>query len=145
MLPIIVSQVGAGDSLPFGTVAANAVRLVDHLTDRLKRNELNNGDVLYKTLKNCLCEILKDVEVPLTVDTQKSPYVILFVGVNGAGKTTTIGKLAKRLQQDDKTVMLAAGDTFRAAATEQLQAWGERNQIPVVSQHPGADTVRCRH
>jgi fused signal recognition particle receptor len=115
--------------------------IIDHLTDRLKRNQLNNGDALYRALKDHLCEMLKVVEAPLIVDIDKPPYVILVVGVNGAGKTTTIGKLAKRLQQEGKKVMLAAGDTFRAAATEQLQAWGERNQVPVVCQHIGADSA----
>jgi len=116
-------------------------QIINHLTDRLKRNELNDGDALYRALKDYLCEMLKDVEAPLTVDVNRPPYVILVVGVNGVGKTTTIGKLAKRLQQENKKVMLAAGDTFRAAATEQLQAWGERNQVPVVSQHLGADSA----
>ena len=116
-------------------------RIIDHLTNQLKRNQLGNGEALYQILKRYLAEILRDAEAPLTVDNAKSPYVILVVGVNGVGKTTTIGKLAKRLQQENKTVMLAAGDTFRAAATEQLQIWGERNQIPVISQHTGADSA----
>ena len=85
--------------------------------------------------------MLKSVEEPLMVDIDKPPYVILVVGVNGVGKTTTIGKLAKHLQQQGKKIMLAAGDTFRAAATEQLNAWGERNRVPVVSQHLGADSA----
>ena len=116
-------------------------RIIDHLTNQLKRNQLDNGEMLYQALKRYLTEILKDAESPLTVDKAKSPYVILVVGVNGVGKTTTIGKLAKRLRKQNKTVMLAAGDTFRAAATEQLQIWGERNQIPVISQHTGADSA----
>lgn len=116
-------------------------RIIDHLTNQLKRNQLGNGEALYQILKRYLAEILRDAEAPLTVDNAKSPYVILVVGVNGVGKTTTIGKLAKRLQQENKTVMLAAGDTFRAAATEQLQIWGERNHIPVISQHTGADSA----
>ena len=116
-------------------------RIIDHLTNQLKRNQLGNGEALYQILKRYLAEILRDAEAPLTVDNAKSPYVILVVGVNGVGKTTTIGKLAKRLQQENKTVMLAAGDTFRAAATEQLQIWGERNQIPIISQHTGADSA----
>jgi len=84
---------------------------------------------------------LEAVDQPLTIDTSKKPYVILMVGVNGVGKTTTIGKLAKRYQQQGHSVMLAAGDTFRAAAVEQLQIWGERNKIPVVAQHTGADSA----
>ena len=116
-------------------------RIINHLTDQLKRNQLDNGEVLYQVLKRYLIKILKDAEAPLTVDTTKSPYVILVVGVNGVGKTTTIGKLAKHLQQENKTVMLAAGDTFRAAATEQLQTWGERNRIPVIAQQTGADSA----
>ena len=86
-------------------------------------------------------DILEPKVVPLTIDTEKKPFVILMVGVNGVGKTTTIGKLAKRLQKEGKSVMLAAGDTFRAAATEQLQIWGERNNIPVVAQGNGADSA----
>ena len=116
-------------------------KIIDHLTDQLKRNELNDGEALYKALRCYLCKMLQQVEVPLTTDVDQPPYVILVVGVNGVGKTTTIGKLAKHLQQEGKKVMLAAGDTFRAAATEQLQEWGDRNQIPVVSQHIGADSA----
>jgi fused signal recognition particle receptor len=85
--------------------------------------------------------MLEKVEQPLVVDTSKKPYVILMVGVNGVGKTTTIGKLAKQFQAEGKSVMLAAGDTFRAAAVEQLQVWGERNNVPVVAQHTGADSA----
>jgi fused signal recognition particle receptor len=88
-----------------------------------------------------MADILSHVEKPLEVDTSKTPYVILMVGVNGVGKTTTIGKLAKQFQAQGKKVMLAAGDTFRAAAVEQLQVWGERNQVPVIAQHTGADSA----
>jgi fused signal recognition particle receptor len=86
-------------------------------------------------------EMLAKVEQPLVIDTSKKPYVILMVGVNGVGKTTTIGKLAKQFQAEGKSVMLAAGDTFRAAAVEQLQVWGQRNNIPVIAQHTGADSA----
>jgi fused signal recognition particle receptor len=88
-----------------------------------------------------LLELLKVSEQPLQIAAAKTPYVILVVGVNGVGKTTTIGKLAKRLQSEGKSVMLAAGDTFRAAAVEQLQVWGERNEVPVIAQHTGADSA----
>ncbi|MFB1011318.1 MAG: signal recognition particle-docking protein FtsY, partial [Thiopseudomonas sp.] len=95
---------------------------------------------LFRALQDELQELLQPVEQPLQL-TGASPQVILVVGVNGAGKTTTIGKLAARLQKDGKKVMLAAGDTFRAAAVEQLQVWGERNHIPVIAQHTGADSA----
>ncbi len=88
-----------------------------------------------------MAEILSKVEQPLEIDSNKTPYVILMVGVNGVGKTTTIGKLAKQFQTQGKKVMLAAGDTFRAAAVEQLQVWGERNNVPVIAQHTGADSA----
>lgn len=116
-------------------------QLIKTLTEKLARNELNDSAATLQTLKNELKAILKPSEAPLTISTEKKPYVILVVGINGSGKTTTIGKLAKQLQTENKQVMLAAGDTFRAAAIEQLQVWGERNQIPVVSQQPGADTA----
>lgn len=89
---------------------------------------------MYQQLKVEMAEILKPVAQPLVIDQSKKPYVILMVGVNGVGKTTTIGKLARQFQNEGKSVMLAAGDTFRAAAVEQLQVWGERNGIPVVAQ-----------
>jgi len=97
--------------------------------------------VLYDLLKKDLSDILDKVEQPLVIDETKKPYVILMVGVNGVGKTTTIGKLAKKYQNEGKSVMLAAGDTFRAAAVEQLQVWGERNNIPVIAQQTGADSA----
>lgn len=94
---------------------------------------------MYQQLKVEMAEILKPVAQPLVIDQSKKPYVILMVGVNGVGKTTTIGKLARQFQNEGKSVMLAAGDTFRAAAVEQLQVWGERNGIPVVAQSTGSD------
>ena len=114
---------------------------IDSLTDKLTRKELSDGEAVLNVLKEQMIDLLASVEKPLQVETQKKPYVILMVGVNGAGKTTTIGKLARKLQQDGKKVMLAAGDTFRAAAVEQLQVWGERNKLPVIAQHTGADSA----
>lgn len=122
-----------------GVEATTAI--IGNLTKRVARKELADSGALYKALQDELVALLKPVEQPLKVDSNKQPYVILVVGVNGAGKTTTIGKLAKKLQQDGKKVMLAAGDTFRAAAVEQLQVWGERNQIAVIAQHTGADSA----
>ena len=115
--------------------------IMESLQQRVRRRELSNRNALYKALQNELEGLLAHVAKPMVVDSQKRPYVILVVGVNGVGKTTTIGKLAKRLQGEGKQVMLAAGDTFRAAAVEQLQVWGERNNIPVVAQHTGADSA----
>jgi len=122
-----------------GVEATTAI--IGNLTKRVARKELADSGALYKALQDELVALLKPVEQPLQIDSGKQPYVILVVGVNGAGKTTTIGKLAKKLQQDGKKVMLAAGDTFRAAAVEQLQVWGERNQIAVIAQHTGADSA----
>ncbi|RFQ27828.1 signal recognition particle-docking protein FtsY, partial [Pseudomonas sp. ATCC 13867] len=115
--------------------------IVQNLTKRVARKELADSEALYKALQEELAGLLRPVEQPLTIAADKQPYVILVVGVNGVGKTTTIGKLAKKLQQDGKKVMLAAGDTFRAAAVEQLQVWGERNNIAVIAQHTGADSA----
>ncbi len=115
--------------------------IITALAGKVSRKELANGGALYKSLKEELTGILKGSEQALLVDTVKKPFVILMVGVNGAGKTTTVGKLAKLFQQQGKTVMLAAGDTFRAAAVEQLKVWGERNDIPVISQGTGADSA----
>ncbi|AXO86584.1 signal recognition particle-docking protein FtsY [Pseudomonas parafulva] len=115
--------------------------IVQNLTQKVARKQLADADALYKSLQEELAALLRPVEQPLKIDAQTKPYVILVVGVNGAGKTTTIGKLAKKLQLEGKKVMLAAGDTFRAAAVEQLQVWGERNQIPVIAQHTGADSA----
>ena len=115
--------------------------IIDSLTDKLERNQLKDGEALRKALRDELHGLLKDVTKPLQIDSGKTPYVILMVGVNGVGKTTTIGKLTKKFQNEGKSVMLAAGDTFRAAAVEQLQVWGERNNVPVVAQHTGADSA----
>ncbi|MEZ5512078.1 MAG: signal recognition particle-docking protein FtsY [Gammaproteobacteria bacterium] len=118
-------------------------KILDAITARLKRKELADSDALYKALQEEMAAILTraDGGGGFHIDTSKKPYVILMVGVNGVGKTTTIGKLAKKLQLEGKSVMLAAGDTFRAAAVEQLQVWGERNNIQVVAQHTGADSA----
>ncbi|MEB0044023.1 MULTISPECIES: signal recognition particle-docking protein FtsY [unclassified Pseudomonas] len=115
--------------------------IIQRLTQKVARKELADADALYKSLQAELAAMLKPVEQPLNITSQNKPFVILVVGVNGAGKTTTIGKLAKKLQLEGKKVMLAAGDTFRAAAVEQLQVWGERNKIPVIAQHTGADSA----
>ena len=115
--------------------------IMESLQQRVRRRELSNRNALYRALQNELESLLTHVAKPMVVDAQKQPYVILVVGVNGVGKTTTIGKLAKKLQLEGKKVMLAAGDTFRAAAVEQLQVWGERNNIAVIAQHTGADSA----
>ncbi|NMY54680.1 signal recognition particle-docking protein FtsY [Pseudomonas sp. WS 5051] len=115
--------------------------IIKNLTQKVARKQLTDADALYKSLQDELAAMLKPVEQPLKIESQNKPFVILVVGVNGAGKTTTIGKLAKKLQLEGKKVMLAAGDTFRAAAVEQLQVWGERNHIPVIAQHTGADSA----
>ncbi|ELK8311335.1 TPA: signal recognition particle-docking protein FtsY [Vibrio vulnificus] len=117
------------------------LKIIENLTEKASRRDLKDGEALYGLLKEEMAEILTKVEQPLQVDSSKTPYVILMVGVNGVGKTTTIGKLAKQFQNQGKNVMLAAGDTFRAAAVEQLQVWGERNNVPVIAQHTGADSA----
>jgi fused signal recognition particle receptor len=114
--------------------------IIDHLTLRVSRKELTHAEGLQAALREELLALLKPCEQALDVGGRK-PYVILMVGVNGVGKTTTIGKLAKRYLGEGRSVMLAAGDTFRAAAVEQLQVWGERNGVPVVAQHTGADSA----
>ncbi|MFE8070164.1 signal recognition particle-docking protein FtsY [Marinobacteraceae bacterium S3BR75-40.1] len=114
--------------------------IIDTLTAKLERGELKDPQKLNEALREELRGILAPCSQPLQLEDRK-PYVMLMVGVNGVGKTTTIGKLAKRFQSDGKSVMLAAGDTFRAAAVEQLEAWGERNQVPVISQGTGADSA----
>jgi fused signal recognition particle receptor len=114
-------------------------RILKGLRKKVARSELADLDALLDALRTELVDILKPVAVPLQIDTAKKPYVILVIGVNGAGKTTTIGKLARRMLDEQKKVVLAAGDTFRAAAVEQLQVWGERNGVPVIAQAPGAD------
>ena len=116
-------------------------KIINNLTQHATRQQLQNADTLYQQLKLEMGEILKPVAQPLCIDGSKKPYVILMVGVNGVGKTTTIGKLARKFQMEGKSVMLAAGDTFRAAAVEQLQVWGERNHIPVVAQSTGSDSA----
>ena len=115
--------------------------IIDRLTKRVGRKELRDSDALYEALIEELQDMLAVSQKPLVIDSSKKPYVILMVGINGVGKTTTIGKLAKQFQARGKSVMLAAGDTFRAAAVEQLQIWGERNNVPVVAQHTGADSA----
>ena len=116
--------------------------ILDELSGLLKRKELADGNAAFTQLKKCLQQSLDANSRALELTkANKHPFVILMIGVNGAGKTTTIGKLAKKYQQEGKKVMLAAGDTFRAAAVEQLQVWGQRNQIPVIAQHTGADSA----
>jgi len=114
-------------------------RIIADLEKSLARKELRDLDALQKGLRRSLIDIVAPVQQPLSIDERDEPFVIFMVGVNGAGKTTTIGKLARRLQDEGYSVMLAAGDTFRAAAVEQLQAWGERNAVPVIAQQAGAD------
>lgn len=116
-------------------------RVIGELTQRVRRQELANPEALRLALRQLLLELLESVDQPVKAPAGSTPQVILMIGVNGAGKTTTIGKLAKHLQQQGNRVMLAAGDTFRAAAVEQLQTWGERNQVPVIAQHSGADSA----
>lgn len=116
-------------------------RIIGELNQRVNRSEVGDSNALRQALQTELTQLLTRVEQPLEIPQNNSPFVILVVGVNGSGKTTTIGKLAKQLQEGGKSVMLAAGDTFRAAAVEQLQTWGERNQVPVVSQGSGADSA----
>ncbi|MBL0522971.1 signal recognition particle-docking protein FtsY [Aeromonas enteropelogenes] len=116
-------------------------RIIEGLVQHADRKQLKDAEALYGLLKQDMGAMLAKVEQPLVIDTGKKPYVILMVGVNGVGKTTTIGKLAKQFQAEGKSVMLAAGDTFRAAAVEQLQVWGQRNNIPVIAQHTGADSA----
>ncbi len=114
-------------------------RIIEDLQQSLARKELKDVESLRNGLRRSLVDILTPVERPLDIDPQRRPFVILMVGVNGAGKTTTIGKLARRFRDQGMSVMLAAGDTFRAAAVEQLQAWGKRNDVPVIAQQSGAD------
>ncbi|PCJ32319.1 MAG: signal recognition particle-docking protein FtsY [Gammaproteobacteria bacterium] len=115
--------------------------IIDDLTSRVARKQLGDADALFQALHDDMVAILQPSSQPLVIPEKEGPYVILMVGINGVGKTTTIGKLAKQFQNQGKSVMLAAGDTFRAAAVEQLQVWGERNDIPVISQHSGADSA----
>jgi fused signal recognition particle receptor len=115
--------------------------IIAKLEESVEKHQLEDVNALSELLKQQLLALLEPVSQPLVIPEKQGPYVILVVGVNGAGKTTTIGKLAQRLQQQGRSVMLAAGDTFRAAAVEQLQVWGERNEIHVVAQHTGADSA----
>jgi fused signal recognition particle receptor len=122
-------------------VGVEATRsIIDELTAQVSRKQLANMDALYQALHELMVERLRALEKPLELGSA-TPQVIFFVGVNGVGKTTTIGKLAKRLMAEGRSVMLAAGDTFRAAAVEQLQAWGERNEVPVIAQSQGSDSA----
>ncbi|MBD3776237.1 MAG: signal recognition particle-docking protein FtsY [Thiotrichales bacterium] len=120
-------------------------RIIGNLTEQVSRKELKDPNALFNALKAQLQAIIEPISQPLDINShltqQGGPYVILMVGINGVGKTTTIGKLAKKFQNEGKSVMLAAGDTFRAAAVEQLQTWGERNQVPVIAQKTGADSA----
>jgi len=129
-------------TLLLADVGVEATReIIDDLTERVSRKELGNAEALMSALHEDMEAILAPVSVPLLIPQEARPFVILMVGINGAGKTTTIGKLAHRLRQDGRSVMLAAGDTFRAAAVEQLQTWGERNGVPVIAQQQGADAA----
>ncbi|MEM9303743.1 MAG: signal recognition particle-docking protein FtsY [Pseudomonadota bacterium] len=121
--------------------ADTTMEIIDELTKGVKRRELGDTEAVIKALREQLVWRLKPYARPLIVDPKAKPYVILVVGVNGVGKTTTIGKLAKRCKERGLSVMLAAGDTFRAAAVEQLQQWGERNDVPVIAQQTGADSA----
>jgi len=114
-------------------------RLLGGLRERVRRNEAADAGAVLAALRRGMLDILAPVAVPLVIPARDAPFMILMVGVNGAGKTTTIGKLAARFKREGRSVMLAAGDTFRAAAVEQLQQWGTRNAVPVLSQHAGAD------
>lgn len=116
-------------------------KLIKQLVQHAHRKELKDADALYDKLQQEMAVLLDEVEQPLQLKGADGPFVILMVGVNGVGKTTTIGKMAQQFKQQGKSVMLAAGDTFRAAAVEQLQVWGERNAIPVIAQHSGADSA----
>ena len=114
-------------------------KILAGLRGKVARKELASLDALLAALRQSLLDIVAPVSRPLVVDAARRPFVILVVGVNGAGKTTTIGKLARRCNGEGRKVVLAAGDTFRAAAVEQLQVWGERNDVPVIAQSAGAD------
>lgn len=116
-------------------------QLIKTLTQKLARKELSDTQAAFQCLQAEMKQILRPCAIPLTIPTESKPFVVLVVGINGSGKTTTIGKLANYYKQDKKNILLAAGDTFRAAAIEQLQIWGERNHIPVIAQQPGADTA----
>jgi fused signal recognition particle receptor len=116
-------------------------KITSSLTESLNRKQLKDGETVLSVLKQTMADVLRPCAIPLNIDTQHKPYVILMVGINGAGKTTTAGKLAHKLKSEGHRVMLSAGDTFRAAAVEQLQAWGDRLDIPVIQQGQGADSA----
>lgn len=129
-------------TLLMADVGANAtIEIVDKTAKSVKRRKLDDANAVYTALKDHLQDLAETVEKPLVIDTSKSPFVILVVGVNGVGKTTTIAKLARNFKSQGKSVMLAAGDTFRAAAVEQLKTWGQREDIPVVAQSTGSDSA----
>jgi fused signal recognition particle receptor len=115
--------------------------IIDELTQKLNRQQLVDGQAVWTALEHALTSLLKPCEQPLLINVPKKPFVILVIGVNGVGKTTTIGKLTHYFKKQGKQVLLAAGDTFRAAATEQLAAWAERNEVPIIAQHQGADSA----
>ncbi len=115
--------------------------IINDLTRRVARKQLADADALIAALREDMTAMLEPVEAPLEIPDSEHPFVLLMVGINGAGKTTTIGKIAHRLKNEGHSVMLAAGDTFRAAAVEQLQAWGERNDVPVIAQQQGSDSA----
>lgn len=127
------------------TGVATTQHLIDHLTDKLSRHELADAEAALAALQAEMKNILQPCSQPLVIPESTKPFVILVVGVNGSGKTTTIGKLAAQLKAEGKKVMLAAGDTFRAAAIEQLQVWGQRNDIPVIAQQSGVDPAAVLH
>ncbi len=130
------------DQLLMADVGIEATqKITANLTDALNRNQLKDDKSVFLSLESSMQEILSEIQKPLTIDSQKKPFVILMTGINGAGKTTTIGKLAQQFKEQGLSVMLAAGDTFRAAAVEQLQTWGERLDVPVISQGHGADAA----
>ena len=130
------------DQLLMADVGMEATQAITtRLTETVHRRQLGDGDSLMSALKQTMSDILAPCNEPLEIDTSKKPFVILMVGVNGVGKTTTTGKLAQKFKQQGLTVMLAAGDTFRAAAVEQLQNWGNRLEVPVIKQGQGADSA----
>jgi fused signal recognition particle receptor len=130
------------DQLLMADVGIQATqKITSQLTESLKRRQLSDSESLIGALKQTMAEILHPCAVPLQIDPAKKPFVILMIGVNGAGKTTTVGKLAQQFKNQGLKVMLAAGDTFRAAAVEQLQTWGERLDVPVIKQGQGADSA----
>lgn len=119
--------------------------MLDELVNRLGRKELDRSDIIFNTLKSIMIDYLQSAQQPFSVDSQHKPYVVMMVGVNGSGKTTTLGKMGYKLQQSGYAVMMSAGDTFRAAAVEQLQSWGQRYNIPVVAQQTGSDSAAVNY